>query len=325
MSDCGTSRLHVAFGVDEQYMHPMGVTIASIIANNPQLPMVFHVFTPQISAQSRTKLRLLTLQTGQPIHVHLMDDLEALNRLPLSKSALHVSKAAYIRLLIPQYLADQTDRVLYLDADILCVGTLDELRTWDLGVATAAVVRDRNAASTQAYLNQSSSVHDGYFNSGVLLINIPRWCAERVSERALACMADPRLNLQYVDQDALNIVLDGSVQWLETAWNHQYPLTRALRKKALQLNYPTGTRFLHFIGPLKPWRAWNPHAAKALFLSYQQASPWADTVLDADFSPRERHVYLRFRYQESFRNKHWLQGLGWYLRFVCHKRLFGAG
>ena len=139
----------------------------------------------------------------------------------------------------------------------------------------------------------------------------------------MAYIADPALNLRYLDQDALNIVLDGSVQLIDRNWNYQYSLTRSLRKGNAQMEVPAEARFLHFIGPLKPWRVWNPHQSKELFLHYQQLSPWSGVALDEGFSPRERHVYLRFMYQDCLRRQQWLRGLLWYGRFLYQKYVAG--
>jgi len=324
MSDTGSqslNALHIAFGVDEHYVHPMAVTMASIIANNPGLALVFHVFIADVSPSSRERLAQLASQSGQRIDIHGVD-LQALvsGVSAQQQSHAYISKAAYTRLLIPEALAAITDRVLYLDADILCLGDISGLLNLDLEGATAAVVRDLNALGMRTRLSHKQLLLRDYFNSGVLLIDIPRWLEQKVSERALAKITDPLLNLKYFDQDALNIVLEGKVRVIDSQWNCQYPLTSRLRKGKTQMDVPADTRFVHFIGPLKPWRTWSPHQSRELFVQYQALSPWAGTDLDEGFTPRERHVYLRFMYRHLFKEQQWLKGLLWYVKFLRHKR-----
>lgn len=311
--------LHVAFGVDEKYLHPMAVTIASIVESNPGLELVFHVFIARISPASRTRLEQLEHLCGRPVHLHLVDELAEIKDPGGGKGQAHISKAAYIRLLIPEALQDVTERVLYLDADILCTGEISELPQLDLGASIAAVVRDAGARSKRAGLERKGFALADYFNSGVLYIDIPRWIASGISERALEKIVDPALNLRYSDQDALNIVLDGQACFIDRGWNHQYGLTGKLKKGKAEMDVPPSTRFVHFIGPMKPWRNWNPHQSKELFLKYQALTPWAGVALDEGFTPREIYVYSRFMYRLMFRQGRWLSGLFWYGRFLRWK------
>ncbi|GAB3368547.1 glycosyltransferase family 8 protein [Azotobacter armeniacus] len=326
MSDAATRNinvLHVAFGVDENYLHPMGVTITSIAENNPDLDLVFHVFISEISSVSRGRLEQLESLFGKPVHIHLVDELVGVKDPGAGKGQAYISKAAYIRLLIPEALKGVADRVLYLDADILCAGDISELLRLDIGDTIAAVVRDAGSESKRAGLTRKGQVLTDYFNSGVLYIDIPRWIAGKVSERALEKIADPVLNLRYSDQDALNIVLNGKVRFIDRAWNYPYGLTGKLKKGRVGMVVSPDTKFVHFIGPMKPWRGWNPHQSKELFLKYQALSPWAGERLDDGFTPREIYVYSRFMYRLMFSQGRWLHGLVWYGRFLHRKYLAG--
>lgn len=311
--------LHVAFGVDERYLHPMGVTIVSIIENNPSLDLVFHVFAAKLSPTGRERLKRLEQQFARPVHLHFVDELAGVKDPGAGKGQAHISKAAYIRFLIPETLQGVADRVLYLDADILCLGNIAELLRMDIGEAIAAVIRDAGAESKRTGLNRKGQAVKDYFNSGVLYIDIGRWIAADVSGRALEKIADPALNLRYSDQDALNIVLDGRACFVDRMWNHQYGLTSKLKKGRVGMDLPGTTKFVHFIGPMKPWRNWNPHQSKEVFLKYQALSPWAGTALDDGFTPREFYVYSRFMYRLMFRQRRWLQGLVWYGKFLHRK------
>lgn len=89
------------------------------------------------------------------------------------------------------------------------------------------------------------------------------------------------------------------------------------------MDVPSDTKFVHFIGPMKPWRSWNPHQSKELFLRYQALSPWAGEALDDNFSPREIYVYSRFMYRSMFQQGRWLSGLIWYGKFLHRKHKEG--
>ncbi len=70
-------------------------------------------------------------------------------------------------------MAPVTDRVLYLDGDMMCRGSLDYLRNLDFKGHDAAVVSDRKEEL------QMKRVHTKrYFNAGMMLINVKQWMEE---------------------------------------------------------------------------------------------------------------------------------------------------
>jgi lipopolysaccharide biosynthesis glycosyltransferase len=175
----------------------------------------------------------------------------------------HISRATYARLLLASSLAATVSRVLYLDADILVLDDLGPICRLDLDGAVLGAVRDRRldtyikAGNTTLAGRPIPRVRD-YFNAGVLLIDVARWRAERISEKALDYLERYPHSL-YSDQDALNAACDGVWKKLDSRWNYyQIDLERPIA------NISTAQRpaIIHFQGCLKPWdpRSLNLHA-----------------------------------------------------------------
>jgi lipopolysaccharide biosynthesis glycosyltransferase len=133
--------IHVAFGVDANYFRGMGVTITSVVKNNPDLQFVFHVFAFFVSEDSRHRLNQLEKKYGVTINVHLLST-DLLKEFAEFPCFAHHSLGTFIRLLIPNKLQGITKKVLYLDADILCFGSITELLSTDIDDCIAAVVHD---------------------------------------------------------------------------------------------------------------------------------------------------------------------------------------
>ncbi|SDN11726.1 Glycosyl transferase family 8 [Dendrosporobacter quercicolus] len=98
---------------------------------------------------------------------------------------------------------------MYLDADILCLQKISELVHLDMGKHLTAVVSDvLSVARRQSEaLNLQSEC---YFNAGVLLINVHQWLKQNISEKALSLLSDRSKNYVFLDQDALNLILDNA-------------------------------------------------------------------------------------------------------------------
>ena len=128
---------------------------------------------------------------------------------------------------------------------------LSPLWQTDLGGAPAGAVID----GLDAQLKQGEPLLGvprvaSYFNAGVLLIDVPRWRQLRVSEKALAYLRSHPQS-PYMDQDGLNVALDGCWTWLDPRWNFQDHYETHITS----LQGPARPAVVHFVTRTKPWRA----------------------------------------------------------------------
>lgn len=166
----------------------------------------------------------------------------------------HISTITYARLAMCEVLPRDLRKVLYLDADLLALDDLSPLLDFDLeGAAVGAVVDERLDAYIKAgYTTMAGSPlpHvDHYFNAGVLLIDLPRWRSERISEKAMGYLQRCP-HSAYSDQDALNVACDGLWKQLDSRWNY-YQID--LRKRLVDLSPAERPGIIHFQGWQKPW------------------------------------------------------------------------
>jgi lipopolysaccharide biosynthesis glycosyltransferase len=307
----GAASFHIAFCVDNHYFRAMGGTIASIIANNPAQHFTFHVLAFEVSDQHRA--RLAELETMYPVktELHLLD-LKSFEQFSHFLGHSHYSLSIFTRLVIPTVLRGQTDRVLYLDADILCVGKLDEMIAMDISADIAVVVPDA-PVTTARRVEALELPHAEYFNGGVIFINIEKWIAEDITAQTLDTLLNSKKHLRFNDQDALNIVLNGRARYISPRWNYLYDLIHDLNVNKTALRPVGKAVFIHFAGAVKPWTDWSGHDARHLFRKYLMLSPWADMPLDPEpGNTKEMRMHSRF----LFRQGKLLQSLKWYIRYL---------
>lgn len=170
--------------------------------------------------------------------------------------------AYYYRVLIPDLLPDAR-KVLYLDVDMVVIGPLDELISTDVSGTGAGVVRAHYAKSR---LEAFGVVHERYFNSGMMLMNLGYWRKHGVAEQALRFAIEHPSAVVAADQCALNIALRDQVTYLDPRWN----CTVANAKRYTTLS-PT---IIHYAGRTKPWeRPWRlPYGI--YYANYSQLTPW---------------------------------------------------
>ena len=295
---------HIAFGIDANYARCMGVLMASIRTCNPSLPVVFHVFTDSIRAEDRQRLADLAETQGLCIHIYYINS-AAVQSFPASS---HYSTAVYYRILMPAILQSSAERVLYLDSDIVCIGSLPGLDTLDLAGKSVAAVRDvpRVAAEKQQELKLR---HADYFNSGVMIIDVASWNAANLSQQVLTVLSENKGNFSLVDQDALNIVLDGKIAILPPAWNQIYDMGQMTHDPLAE------TIFLHYTGSVKPWRLAGRHRLSEYYRRQEARSPWAGLPLLAPANYKEMEIYARL----SLKAGDIVTALAWYGKYLWAK------
>lgn len=295
--------IHVGFGVDHNFVRPMGVAITSLAMNNTNTSFVFHVFISSITDDDKVRLGQLEDHHGNIRIIFYEVNQEALKMLPVNS---YFPIAVYYRLVIPLVLS-QFKRILYLDGDVLCLGRLDGLYDIDMGDTIAAVVPDLPEFSKKR-ISEFSLKHGVYFNSGVMLINIPKWNTANVSEEAVKVLLESPDRYFFLDQDALNIVLDGKIITLLSAYN----LIIIGQKSPV---IPPDTIFLHCAGTPKPWQLACMDITQPLFLKYLDRSPWSQTPLILPKNYREARLYSK----KLFSRKRIIDGCCWFFRYLAMK------
>ena len=223
----------------------------------------FHVLDNGISKKNKAKLRALAKRIGQEISLIDVSG-SAIATLGLPDDRLTVS--AFARLLIPE-LFKHHERVMYLDCDMLVLGDLRSAYETDFAGMLAAAVPDYGPGAEE--LKDLGIPLEEYFNSGLLVFNIPAWRAAKISETCFE-RASAKVFL-YHDQSVLNAVCHNRVAFLPEDYNIFVDVPHEIRREERVKDI----RVLHFVGRNKPWlvaqtdpkdpatiygELWNEHA-----------------------------------------------------------------
>ena len=265
----------IVLACDGSYAMQLATTLRSITNAHPSgWPLDFYVLVDDFSLDARLKVEESIPSGAASIRWSPVD----LASFQGFSSAPHLSsKIIFARLLLPWLFSDDTRRILYLDADLL---VLDDLRPiWDLdldGAAVGGVLDTLDLAIKQGMpgLEGVPAVTD-YFNAGVLLIDLPQWREERISERAFAYLsAHPQS--PFGDQDALNFACDGLWKKLDQRWNFQdHHETRIA-----DMTPTERPAIVHFVTGEKPWLPSSLSVNAGLYDAFRSHTRFARTRRD---------------------------------------------
>lgn len=260
------STLHILLCFDENYCLSAGVDIISVIENNLEQSLYFHLFTHNISNESRKKLAAIQ-SANVAITEYVINDKFKVDQKNIEQFPL----AACMRLIAPMILKDVTNKLLYIDSDTLCLKSLGFINQIDLDKTIVAAVAD------VTYMQESQCVkynvlYGTYFNSGLMLINIPFWCQNDITQKALNLLNSGE-KYQYPDQDVLNIVIGNKRILLDKKYNQLLALSINGNEDS---KVSDDTVLIHYITKNKPWH--QPYRS-LLFDSYLKKSPWKNDKL----------------------------------------------
>ncbi|MDR5612262.1 MAG: glycosyltransferase [Arsenophonus sp.] len=295
---------NITYGVDKNFLLGAAISINSVLINNIDTDFNFHLFTDYIDDEYIQRFQKMITKYNSNIIIYLLDA-EELKQLSTSD---FWSYATYFRLIAFEYLSTNINSILYLDADVICKGSLKELFQLNLANSFAAVVLDvDNMQQSSATRLKLTDLNGKYFNAGVIYVNLKKWIENDLSKKSLELVRGKTNfgKLKYLDQDALNILFQTQNIYLSRDYNCIYTLKNELAYQDLSKYKNTitdSTILIHYTGVTKPWHTWgiNYPASQFFFNSYIH-SPWKDQPLKiaekrTELQEKYKHLFLQHKY-----------------------------
>lgn len=272
--------VHVLVCTNAAYLQHATVCLVSLLSNN--LDLVFDIAVVGRASEELAEGRVhRSLEKFRNYVVRFHKFTPPKDRLlPLNPRA-HYTLDNWTRLWVQDFFPEDVDRVLYLDSDIVVMGSIAPLWMTDLDGALLGVVEI--PGSDRGVLHLGLSPDAGYFNSGVLLIDLAQWRETRALETVMRYVAaNPNQMMRDVDQEALNACFHDRKNQLDYKWNAirpfyddstTAPLTASERKKVRR-----EAIIIHFNGNSKPWSYFCTHPRKAEYEKYLLLTEWRHFV-----------------------------------------------
>lgn len=224
--------MNIVLATDDKFVQHCAVTIISILKNNPDSVNIY-ILTEGLSEVNKNILNDLVLSNcGNIMFIKVEPDKLKNCPMPSMDNLKHISIATYYRLLIPELIPQEIDKVIYMDCDIVVRKNLQNL--WNINIDNHALgavyqIIGRTVDDTKR-LGYSSKY--GYFNAGVLLVNLKYWRQKNITNQLFDFLNENRKSIIYHDQDALNGVLFDKCFKLPIKWNM---LTLFFMKETLKI------------------------------------------------------------------------------------------
>ena len=240
MSD---NRMNVAVSVNSAYIMPLKAMLLSLAQNTDKKLHIYLLYCA-LNVSERKEVRAFVEGKCHGVLYEVFVDDKLFIKYPYAKSLWSVE--IFFRLLLPYILDSDVEKILWLDADIIVCGNVDSFYDTDMGRHYLCAAPDYSRNDLAKRLNLDSG--QTYFNSGVLIMNLPMIRADIPQEQLFGFMVRNRERMRFPDQDILNLVMGHNVMLFdELIYNNQGHLHGKVTKDA---------RVIHYILPAKPWKVY---------------------------------------------------------------------
>lgn len=260
---------------DDGYAMPLATALRSLAESNKDCwPIEVYLLTDRFDHAFR--IRVEQSLPPDSVSMRWIDiDLSQFND---SHTDHYISRTTFARLLVDRQLPANVGRAIYLDGDILVLGSLRELWQTDLQGKCVAAVPDAwidNALNTRLDHPRLIGVPrvPRYFNAGVILMDLRRWSRDCIGQRSIEYLRSHQ-GSPYADQDALNAMLADNWLLLPERWNFQHHLSVDVSKLEAK------PAIVHFITSAKPWLRQYTNPNEGLFDRYREKTLFSRTIRD---------------------------------------------
>lgn len=293
-----SDRIWVAFGCDGEFAPHVGVVISSILRHSAAGKFHFLVMHQGFSAAQKEALIALA-----PKELFTWIDMNAYD-LPEYHVSNHISHATLFRLALEKMAPEDCHRLIYLDADLIVMGDLQELWDQDLNGAALGAIQDAGLSPNmpnveQHWLDWVDDKDGVYMNAGVLLLDLDQLRRDGGFAEAMEIIAKHGADLPYQDQDAINRVFWNKSKRLPLDWNVQrYQLLQPVwpylsKQSRAAVRHP---KIVHFTGPEKPWNLEGYHPWWWTYWDELARTPFFDEVRETHGITRSQLFQLWLRW-----------------------------
>lgn len=285
------------------------VSMVSVMENNKDEQKIdFYIIEHEISEKHKKMIMgMVDKYPNSFVHFIPMPDINTKFGLGLKMIKSIWLFDSYSRLFLGTLLPADIDRVLYLDCDTICNGSLHDFYNIDFEDNYAAGVID---CLSDAYyelfgMNETSR----YCNSGMLLFNLKKWRDDNMEKTVASYVRSKNGYVFFMEQSVVNILLQNKIKIVHPKYN-TYTLMVAfshnnLRRLRRCTRYYSDEEIddaiknpvlIHLTNGFyvkgRPWIEGNAHPFRNLYMKYRTLTPWKDEPLFEDKSSFKQKAVL---------------------------------
>lgn len=290
--------MNIVYHASDSFAKVTGTSIVSIFENNKDAKdIVVYIIEKNFTNENKKKITELSDKYARKIVFIPMPDINKSQNLQLKVVKDRWIFDSYCRLFLDKLLPESVEKVLYLDGDVLNMGSLKELWNTDLEGACAAAVMD--CLGENYYEAFGLSKEARYCNSGVILFDLVQWRKQEMGRKVREYVHANNGYVFFMEQTVFSAVMQGRLKLLHPKYN-TYSMIQTLSYNELmklrqaeryyskeEIEEAQASPILvhmtnSFMIVNRPWNEVTNHVMKHEYKKYALLTPWKNEPLDKD-------------------------------------------
>ena len=289
--------LYLCYSINDFFAREAGISMIGFFENNPDYePEEVFFLDYGIHPYNKQRLNEIADRYGKRVtFLNAKAVTDVVKREFPDLKGWRGSMAPNAKCFVEQIFPDYVERLLFIDADTIVAGSVAELKTIDMnGSALGVVPVNLGVDKIRKGKFKLANGNQIYFNSGVLLFNLPVWRRENCHQMIID-MLNKKIDLDWPDQNLLNNAIpERLIKTLPLKYNYlsHYYHPRQERgwlrighyysEEEIEeaISHPA---IIHYLGGgwilARPWYRDCRSSKSGYYLHYKALSPWKDSPL----------------------------------------------
>lgn len=275
--------MNIVYSCNDYYIQQTGISIISLCENNKDVENISIYFIEKdCSIENIELLKSICEKYHRTFILIHFDDIAF--DLVISNVGRHIetiySKVFFSRI-------EGLEKAIYLDSDIVVVGSLQQLWDTDLSDTYMGVVQTFSDVKSQLGLPEEYI----FFNDGMAIVNVDYCRKHHLIQKVKDVICEYGGNPPTLSEGALNKVCQGKVKYISLRYNlmagilYFYKLDKDSLFDSLEAYSPKdisesceAPTCIHFLSGFynRPWFVPCSHPYKYQYYKYKMLSPWRD-------------------------------------------------
>ncbi|RYL93786.1 glycosyltransferase family 8 protein [Sporolactobacillus sp. THM7-4] len=286
--------MNILVALNANYVYPLKVMLESLFENNSGESFSIYMMYSKMPAEDLADLDSFILNKGHkfvPLYVEPSIFKEA-------TVVKHFTAEMYYRLIAYHYLPDDLDRILYLDPDIIVLNPVSGFYHKSFNGAWFMASEHQFTTKIVSPFNKmrlKTPKAKGYFNTGVLLMNVRALRKDDSIRKIFAFIKEHRHQLLLPDQDVFNALYWDKIIPVSGAFYNYDARFYGLQKLSLTSSklgdmdwIKKHTVFVHYCGKQKPWQEAYKGDLGIFFRQYAEHVPLSEKKRESIHSLPDR-------------------------------------
>lgn len=280
------NKLNILYTCDNAYLPLTSISMASVVANNPDSSITFYIATEDEDDDNFRKLQDFYKENEKVKIVY--HNAKKFDDLLLEKGFDRWgSNSFYVYWKLFAYDDLNVDRIWYLDSDVICLNKITD----PIIEKAAGACLD----SAHACFNKNAHIPENYFffNTGSMYVDVNEWKKQNCTEKICDCIRNMKHMPLMCDQDILALALQNDLEVLPPEYDylagydyygvHNSFMMYSLNQKPFYSEKEVEEArkkvvFYHCLGGVfgRPWEEGNESPVREEFENYRTLSCWND-------------------------------------------------